>query len=82
VILVITASSELPSGLAKVVQVPIHVTLDFIVGIVLVAAPFLFRFTADSKATAFFVVLGIAHILITIGTRFLPPRAPASPAQG
>lgn len=82
VILVITASSELPTGLAKVIPVTIHATLDFILGIVLVAAPFLFRFTGDNKATAFFIVLGIAHILITIGTRFLPPRASVSPTQG
>jgi len=82
VVLVITASSDLPTGLAKAIPVPIHATLDFIVGIVLIAAPFLFRFTSDSKATAFFIVLGIAHILITIGTRFLAPRAPAAPAQG
>jgi hypothetical protein len=82
VILVVTASSDLPTGLAKAIPVPIHATLDFIIGIVLVAAPFLFRFTSDGKATAFFIALGVFHILVTIATRFLPPRAAAAEAGG
>jgi hypothetical protein len=78
IILVITAASDLPTGLAKTIPVPIHATIDFVLGVVLVAAPFLFRFTSDSKATAFFIVLGIFHLLVTIATRFLPPRAAAA----
>ena len=36
----------------------------------LIAAPFLFGFSDESAPTAFFIVLGVAHLLITIGTRF------------
>jgi hypothetical protein len=75
IILVITAASDLPTGLARTIPVPIHARIDFVVGVVLIAAPFLFRFTGDGKATAFFIVLGLFHLLVTIATRFLPPRS-------
>jgi hypothetical protein len=76
-ILVVTASSELPTGLAKVIPVTIHMVLDIVVAGFLIAAPFLFGFSGEGEATAFFIVLGIVHLLLTIGTRFLPARAVA-----
>jgi hypothetical protein len=76
-ILVVTASSDLPTGLAKVIPVTIHMVLDIVVAAVLIAAPFLFGFTGERDATAFFIVLGIFHLLLTIGTRFLAARAVA-----
>jgi hypothetical protein len=76
-ILVVTASSDLPTGLAKVIPVTIHMVLDIVVAAVLIAAPFLFGFSGEREATAFFIVLGIWHLLLTIGTRFLPRRAVA-----
>jgi hypothetical protein len=76
-ILVVTASSELPTGLAKVIPVTIHMVLDIVVAAVVIAAPFLFGFSGERGATAFFIVLGILHLLLTIGTRFLPARAVA-----
>lgn len=80
VILVVTATSELPTSLIKEIPVAVHIALDFVLAIFLIAAPFLFRFTDDTKATALFVTLGIAHLLITIGTRFLPARVAAGGA--
>ena len=76
-ILVVTASSELPTGLAKVIPVTIHVVLDVVVAGFLIAAPFLFGFSDDGGPTAFFIVVGVVHLLLTIGTRFLPARQPA-----
>jgi hypothetical protein len=40
---------------------------------VLIAAPFLFGFNGESAPTAFFIVLGVGHLLMTIGTRFHAP---------
>lgn len=74
VILVVAASSALPTGLISKIPVPAHVTLDYVLAAFLIAAPFLFGFSDESAPTAFFIVLGIAHLLITIGTRFLPDR--------
>ena len=73
-ILVVTASSDLPTGLSKVIPVNIHVVVDFLLGALLVASPFLFGFSGDDAATVFFIVLGVGHLLITIATRFLSPH--------
>jgi hypothetical protein len=72
--LIVEASSELPTGLAKVIPVGIHVVLDFLIAAVLIAAPFLFGFSDEEPPTAVFIVGGVLAVLITIATRFLPPR--------
>ena len=51
-----------------------HVLLDYALAAILVAAPFLFGFSDETAPTAFFIVLGVAHLLITIGTRFRGPK--------
>ena len=71
-ILVVTASSQLPTGLAKVVPVLLHAIVDFGLAALLIASPFLFGFSDESTPTAFFIILGVVHLLLTIGTRFLP----------
>ncbi len=73
-VLVVAASTVGPTGLAKVIPVGIHVVLDVAVVAVLIAAPFLFGFADEGAPTAFFIVLGIVHLLLTIATRFLPAR--------
>jgi hypothetical protein len=70
VALIIAASTEGPSSLVNSIPIAVHVLLDYALAAVLIAAPFLFGFTDESAPTAFFIVLGIAHLLITIGTRF------------
>jgi hypothetical protein len=77
VVLVITASTESSTGLAKMIPVTIHAVLDLVLAVFLIAAPFLFGFSDEGAATAFFIVLGVVHLLLTIGTRFLPERAAA-----
>jgi hypothetical protein len=71
-VLVVTASSQLPTGLAKVVPVLLHTIIDFGLSALLIASPFLFGFSDEGSTTAFFIVLGVVHLLLTIGTRFLP----------
>jgi hypothetical protein len=75
-VLAFTASSDLPTGLAKIIPVVIHVLADFALAVLLVAAPFLFDFTDEPGPTAFFIVLGLGHLLVSIGTRYLAPGAP------
>jgi hypothetical protein len=70
-VLVIAASSALTTGLIKSIPVHAHVILDYVLAIVLIASPFLFGFTDDSSATAFFIILGVIHLLLTIATRFI-----------
>jgi len=72
--LVIEASSDLRTGLAKVIPATLHATLDLIVAAVLIGAPFLFAFSDEGTPTAVFIVSGVLGILIAIATRYLPAR--------
>jgi hypothetical protein len=76
-VLALAASTSSSTGLAKVIPLGIHVLLDLAVVAFLVAAPFLFGFSDDGAPTAFFIVLGVWHLLLTIATRFRPAREPA-----
>jgi hypothetical protein len=76
-ILVVTATTEAPTGLTRVLPVTIHVALDVVTVVFLIAAPFLFGFNDEGAPTAFFIVMGVVHLLVTIATRFLPARATA-----
>ncbi|MBA3843803.1 MAG: hypothetical protein H0X39_14525 [Actinobacteria bacterium] len=79
-ILSVAASTDAPTGLSRSIPIKGHVVLDFVVAVALVASPFLFSFTGDGKATAFFIALGIIHLLLTIATRFLPRVASTAPS--
>ena len=61
-------------GLVDSISSSVHATIDYLVAALLIAAPFLFGFGDDGGPTALFIVLGVVHLLVTIGTRF---RAPA-----
>jgi hypothetical protein len=69
-VLVMAASTDGPSSLINTIPLSVHVLLDYALAAVLVAAPFLFGFSDETAATAFFIVLGVVHLLVTIGTRF------------
>jgi hypothetical protein len=81
VVLVVTASTALPTGLIKSIPVQAHAVIDYLLALVLIASPFLFAFTGDGTATAFFIVLGVAHLLITIATRFVREPRERRPRQ-
>ena len=44
--------------------------LDYVLAGLLIALPFVAGFSDETEPTAFFIALGVAHLLITIGTRF------------
>ena len=75
-VLVVTlaASTDGPTGLIDQITIKSHAAFDYVAAVVLIASPFLFRFTDDSAATALFIVLGMLHLLVSIGTRYLPER--------
>ncbi|MEJ7824420.1 MAG: hypothetical protein WKF48_03270 [Solirubrobacteraceae bacterium] len=75
VVLIVAATTEGSSSLINTIPISVHVLLDYALAVALVAAPFLFGFSGESAPTAFFIVLGVAHLLITIGTRFGAPKA-------
>jgi len=74
VLLAIAAATEGPTSLVNQVPTAAHVALDYVLVVLLIALPFLAGFSDETAPTAFFIVFGVLHLLITIGTRF---RAPA-----
>jgi hypothetical protein len=78
----LAASTASSTGVAKVIPLGIHVVLDLVVVGFLVAAPFLFGFSGDAVPTAFFMVLGVWHLLLTIATRFKPRIAEGPRGSG
>ena len=81
-VLVITASTALPTGLIKSIPVQAHAILDYLIALVLIASPFLFAFSDDGTATVFFIGLGVLHLLVTIGTRFVREERSPRPRRG
>ena len=70
VVLAVAAATEGPTSLVNQIPRPAHVVLDYVLAALLIALPFLAGFSGESAPTAFFLVLGVLHLLITIGTRF------------
>jgi hypothetical protein len=79
--LILAAFTAWTTGIVKSIPVVAHAMLDYLLSIFLVVSPFLFGFNDDDTASAFFVVIGILGLLITIATRYLPstPRARETP---
>lgn len=80
IIIAVAASTEGPSSLINSIPIAAHILLDFALAAALIASPFLFGFSGESAPTAFFIVLGVAHLLVTIATRFKPARDAPGPA--
>jgi hypothetical protein len=73
-VITLAAASAGPTGLVDQVSFRTHALLDLVVAAILIASPFLFDFSDDIGPTALFIVLGVGHLLLSIGTRFLPER--------
>ena len=72
VMIVVAASTEGPTSLVNSIPIAAHLLLDYALAALLIAAPFLFGFSDETSPTAFFLVFGVVHLLVTIGTRFKP----------
>lgn len=71
-VLMLGAFTAWTTGIVKSIPVVAHAMLDYALAALLIAAPFLFGFTDDGTASAFFVIVGVAGLLLTIATRFTP----------
>ncbi len=69
-ILAVTATSVLPTGLVMAITSGVHVTVDYVSVALFVALPFVLGFRDETLPTTVFIALGVAHLLLTIGTRF------------
>lgn len=77
-LIAVAASTEGAGSLIDSIPISIHLLFDFALAAVLIASPFLFGFTDESAPTALFLIIGVAHLLVTIATRFKPSREPAA----
>jgi hypothetical protein len=59
-----------PTGVARNLPIASHVVLDYVASLFMIVSPFIFGFTDDSAATAYFVVLGVGFLLLTIATKY------------
>ena len=71
VVLVVAAVTVGPTGLIDELPLPAHVALDYVLAVFWVAIPFVFGISDDGRATAFFLVVGVSHLLLTIATSFV-----------
>lgn len=69
-ILVMAAATVGPTSLIKSIPVTVHAGFDYALAVFLIAAPFIFGFNDEAAPTAFFIILGVLHLLVTIGTKF------------
>jgi hypothetical protein len=74
IVLVVGMSTCWRIALVKVIPVSAHLVLDLVVAALLVASPFLFGFTDEAAPTAFFIIIGVADLLMALGTRWQPSR--------
>jgi hypothetical protein len=70
VVLALTATTDGPTSLVDSVPLSAHIALDYLLAIFLVAMPFVAGFSDETGPTVFFIAMGVAQLLITIGTRF------------
>lgn len=74
VVLVDAASTEgFPTSVIKSIPTGAHLVLDLVLGALFIAAPFLFGFSGEGTPTAFFIVVGVAVLLLALATRWRPP---------
>ncbi len=76
VILLVAVISRGRLAVTQTLPASAHATLDYVLALALVLAPFVVGFADDTTAVTLFVLLGVAHAALTLLTRF-PSRAEA-----
>jgi predicted Kef-type K+ transport protein len=74
VLLIVAASTDLPTGLVRSIPRALHVFLDYLIALALVAAPFVLGFSDDGTAAPWLIATGVVQLLHTLATRFLRPK--------
>ncbi len=66
-----------PTSLVDQLPRSVHVTADVVIVAVLFVSPFVLGFRNEAAPRNLFLFLGVAHLLVTIGTRFVAAPAAA-----
>lgn len=70
VVLAVAVLTAGPIGIVKVLPTKVHATLDYVLAFFLLIAPFVLGFTDVEAALYISILLGVAHLVITLTTRF------------
>ncbi|OJH36053.1 hypothetical protein [Cystobacter ferrugineus] len=65
-----------PLGVARLIPFPVHGTVEAVVAIALLAAPFLFGFSTVVTAHNFFIISAIGLFLVWLGTDYKAAERP------
>jgi uncharacterized membrane protein HdeD (DUF308 family) len=69
-VLILGVVTAAPTGVVRSLPLDSHIVLDYVLALVLMASPFVFGFTDDEPALAYFLILGAFHLLLTVLTRY------------
>jgi hypothetical protein len=69
-ILMLALLSDYPTAAVRRLPLESHIVLDYVFGVLLVAAPFIFGFSGKTGVTAFFVLLGLSYLALSLATRY------------
>jgi len=69
-VLLVAVISRGKLGVTQSLPTSAHATLDYVLAVLLVLAPFVLGFADDRVAVTFFVLLGLAHAGLSLLTRF------------
>jgi hypothetical protein len=77
-ILAIAILSRGPAAVVDVLPHPVHAALDYLLAFFLLLAPFVFQFN-NATARKLSIFLGLAHLIVTLVTRFPQAETPSEP---
>ena len=75
-LLFLTATTTSSTSLVNQVPLPVHILLDYVLALVLIASPFAFGFSDETEPTAVFIGGGVIHLLLSIATRYRREEVP------
>lgn len=75
-VLVLAVVTVAPTGLSRTLPLASHIVLDYVLVAVWISFPFIFGFSDDGAALAYFLIVGVAHLLMTVSTRYRKVELP------
>jgi hypothetical protein len=71
VVLLVSALTKYPLGIAKVLPFTVHSGGDYLAALLLIVSPFALNFhSTDSGLTAFYIVMGVAVLAVSLITNY------------
>jgi hypothetical protein len=69
-IFAMAALTDTPSAAVRRLPIASHVVLDYALGALLIASPFIFGFSDETNPTVFFLLAGVVYIALALCTRY------------